>query len=222
VNYAVDKKAIINDLYLGYPGDLPGQLLAEDGFGHNPDIEPYPYDPEKAKELLAEAGYPDGFDTQFEVFGGNISAGETAGEAVAAYLADVGINAEIVPLEGQVWIQKWYGGGRAPLFMGWANYLPLYDADFSYNWFWSQNQPEGARYLKNDRFDELFVAQRGELDPEKREEMLQEMAAIHHEEAPVIYLFRQGRAHVMSPKVKGLELRPDQMFYVDYVSLEEE
>jgi peptide/nickel transport system substrate-binding protein len=199
----------------------PGQLVAEDGLGYNSDIEAYPYDPDKARELLAEAGYPDGFDIKLEVVAGNAMAGETTGEAIAAYLADVGINAEIVPMEVMVWIGKWYGGGREPMFMGMANYLPLYDADFSYSWFWSGNQPEGARYMKNDRFDELFVAQRQELDPDKRLEMLLEMAEIHHEEAPVLYLFRQGRVHVMNSRVQGLELKPDQMIYVDFASLEE-
>lgn len=221
VNYAVDKEAMINDLYLGYPGEEPGQLAAQDGVGYNPDIDAYPYDPEKARELLAEAGYPDGFDTQFEITAGNVIAGETTGEAIAAYLADVGINVEIIPLESATWIGKWYGGGRAPMFIGMVNYLPLYDVDFSYSWFWSGNQPAGAVFFKDDRFDELFEASRLELDPDKRQAMLLELAEIHHEEAPVIYLFRQGRVHVMNPRVKGLETYSDQMFYLDFVSLEE-
>lgn len=217
VNYAVDKEALINDLYLGYAGDLPGQNLAEDGFGHNPDIQAYPYDPEKARQLLAEAGYPDGFDTTLELR----PSGEPRAEAVAAYLADVGINAEIAMLEATVWVQKIYQGGRAPMFWTGVNYLPLFDADFSYNWFWSKNEPEGARYFKNERFDELFEAQRQEMDRDKRLAMLHEMAQILHDEAPVLWLFRQGRAYAFNPRVKGLVLHADQHFYIDDVSLEE-
>lgn len=221
VNYAVDKETMVNDLYLGYPRIEPGQLVDEDGFGYNPDIEAYPYDPEKARELLAEAGYPDGFSTQFECVAGRPLFGCVTAEAIAAYLAEVGIEVEILPMEITVWIQKWYGGGRASMFWGETNYLPLYDADFSYNWYWSKNQPEGARFFNDPRFDELFEAQRQELDPDTRLTMLQEMAAIHHEGAPVLFLFYQARAHVMNPRVKGLVARPDQMFYVDFVSLED-
>jgi peptide/nickel transport system substrate-binding protein len=215
VNYAVDKEAMVQDLYLGYPAQEPGQLVGEDGVGYNVDIQAYPYDPDKARQLLSEAGYPDGFETTLEVVSQNTLAGETTGEAVAAYLADVGIQANIVPMEPNVWIGKWYGGGRDEMFMGMTNYLPLYDADFSYSWFWSGNQPAEARFMSNPEFDKLFEAQRSEMDPAKRAEILDQLAQIMHDEAPVIFLFRQARVHVMDPKVQGLEVRPDQMIYVE-------
>lgn len=220
VNYAIDKESLVNDLLLGVEV-VPGQPVGPDGFGHNPDIEAYPYDPEKARQLLAEAGYPDGFDTTLECWAGYLSIGESAAEAVAAQLKKVGISVEIVPLEGAVWLQKLYGGGRAPMWMTWANYLPLYDADFSYRWFWGKAQPEPSRYMVHERFDELLAASRRELDSDKRLSMLQEMATIIHEEAPVVFLYFQGHVLAMNPRVKGLVIRADQMFYLDFVWLEE-
>src|SRR5690606_17570627 len=56
LNYAVDKEALATDLFGGYASVSNGQLLAPGWFGYDPDIKPYPYDPEKATALLKEAG----------------------------------------------------------------------------------------------------------------------------------------------------------------------
>ena len=62
INYAVDKDAIIANILDGFGKKLEGQVLSEEYWGYQAALEAYPYDPDKAKELLAEAGYPDGFD----------------------------------------------------------------------------------------------------------------------------------------------------------------
>ena len=62
INYAIDKDTIVKNIYKGYTKPT-GQLLQETTVGYNPAIKPYPYDPAKAKQLLAEAGYPNGFET---------------------------------------------------------------------------------------------------------------------------------------------------------------
>src|SRR5690606_30127392 len=64
MNYAVDKEALVQ-LYGGEATVLQGQYLTPVVLGFNPNIKMYPYDPEMASQLLAEAGYPDGFETTF-------------------------------------------------------------------------------------------------------------------------------------------------------------
>src|SRR5258706_134751 len=97
---------------------IPCQLVDSDGFGYNPDVKAFGYDPAKAKQLLAEAGYPNGFSTQITVLAGNPMGGEVIGQALAQYFDKVGVKAEILPTDGAQWISKWYGGGRSPLFLG--------------------------------------------------------------------------------------------------------
>src|SRR5258705_969638 len=169
LNHAVDQNALINQLFKGLVGDCPGQLVDSDGFGYNPNIKAFGYDPAKAKQLLAEAGYPNGFSTQITVLAGNPMGGEVIGQALAQYFDKVGVKAEILPTDGAQWISKWDGGGRSPLFLGLVNYLPFYDADFTYSWFWSKNQPAPARFYSNPEFDRIFEAQRQELDRAKRD-----------------------------------------------------
>jgi peptide/nickel transport system substrate-binding protein len=125
----------------------------------------------------------------------------------------------VVSMDNAVWIQKWYGGARPQMFMGQLNYLPLYDADFSYSWFWGKNQPAAARFFDNPQFDTLFEAQRTELDRNKREQLLQQLSAILHDEAPALFLFRQARVHATKPTVKGFVATADQGIYFDEVSL---
>jgi peptide/nickel transport system substrate-binding protein len=65
LNYAVDKKAIIDNLFSGRAFPLNGQLLRKEQLGFDPSLKDYPFDPAKAKALLTEAGYPNGFEIVF-------------------------------------------------------------------------------------------------------------------------------------------------------------
>ena len=65
VNYALNKEAMVNDLLLGM-AKPSGQPAVPTTFGYNPDVKPYPYDPAKARQLLAEAGYPNGLSILME------------------------------------------------------------------------------------------------------------------------------------------------------------
>jgi peptide/nickel transport system substrate-binding protein len=102
LNYAVDKEAYIAVLLDGQT--VPGSQPAPRGNrGHNPDLKPYPHDPERARQLLREAGYPDGFDFIAEVvIGGTVAAGPIY-QYVAQQLRQVGVNMEV----GAAWHLVW-------------------------------------------------------------------------------------------------------------------
>jgi peptide/nickel transport system substrate-binding protein len=98
MNYAVDREAIVNTILGGYGTLLPGPLW--DGWlGYSLDVQPYPYDPEKAKALLAEAGYPNGFSFKWTVTQGVFVKDIEVAQAVANQLAKVDIHATLQPLE---------------------------------------------------------------------------------------------------------------------------
>src|SRR5262249_40916146 len=68
LNYAIDKDTLVKTVYHGLTKPEQGQVIQADTFGFNPDLKPYPYDPAKAKQLLAAAGYPNGFKARADLW----------------------------------------------------------------------------------------------------------------------------------------------------------
>jgi peptide/nickel transport system substrate-binding protein len=98
MNYAVDRDAIVKSVLGGRGGALSGPLWPG-WLGYTDAVKPYPYDPEKAKALLREAGYPDGFAFKWSVTQGIFVNDVEIAQAVANQLGKVGITATLQPLE---------------------------------------------------------------------------------------------------------------------------
>src|SRR5690606_29496873 len=95
LNYAVDKEAIVEGLLEGNAVITPG-IIHQSLLGYNEELQPYPYDPDQARELLAEAGYGDGFTLDFHVSQGRYVMDREIAEAVAGQLAQVGIQTNVL------------------------------------------------------------------------------------------------------------------------------
>ena len=99
LNYAVDKDKIIKELYKGYAIPI-GSGIPNTDFGYNPKIKPYPFDPARARQLLTEAGYPNGVDVDIQSGNGIHLNDRQLSEAVAAdALQDVGVRPKVGVLE---------------------------------------------------------------------------------------------------------------------------
>ncbi len=98
LNYAVNKEAIIDDILGGYGKQL-ATWYREDFPAYDASIEGFEYNPEKAKELLAEAGYADGFSIKLQSNTGATAKGHEVSQAVAADLAEVGIDCQVITEE---------------------------------------------------------------------------------------------------------------------------
>src|SRR5262249_9151180 len=85
LNLAVDRQKLSESLFRGYAKPIT-QGAAPTDFGYNPNIPPYPYDPERAKKLIAEAGYPNGFSVELQTSTGYIIGDALVTEAVAEML----------------------------------------------------------------------------------------------------------------------------------------
>ena len=93
VNLAIDREGLVEGIGLGFGTPIASVFIPQT-FGYDPGIQPE-YDPEQARALLAEAGYPDGFDVVFDSFTGSIVDHSRVAEAIVAQLNDVGIRATI-------------------------------------------------------------------------------------------------------------------------------
>jgi peptide/nickel transport system substrate-binding protein len=98
---AIDRKLVIDRVLLGL-GEPASQPLPPGNFGHAEDLKVEAYDPEGAKKLLAEAGYPNGFSIALTVPTGEINNAENVGQAVVAMLQRVGIKATLNVVPGSV------------------------------------------------------------------------------------------------------------------------
>lgn len=94
INHAVDVEAIANRLG-GEDAVTLGGLILPNMLGYDPELTPYEYNPDRAKELLTEAGYEDGFEIVFDVPDGRVPSPNDTAAIIAAYLAEVGITANI-------------------------------------------------------------------------------------------------------------------------------
>ncbi len=198
LNYAVDKETISRELFRGLR-QPSGQPATPNAFGHDPSIKPYPYDPEKAKRLLAEAGYPNGFSMVIEFYGdeGNLY------QRVAQDLAKVGVNAEIQSIGFQEAVKKFIGNlweGNA--FRHLYGVAPEMDGakPMAFN-SCLQNKP----WYCNQEIMPLIDQVNAEFDPGKRKVLLQELMRWYHDEAPGIFLLDNREINAVNKRVQNFE-----------------
>ena len=94
---SIDRQTIADRLYLGEAFPIGNFVAAPNTFGYDPTLEPQPYDPDRAKQLMAESTFPDGFEVQIETYlnDSDFPGLPTLAEAVLGYLGEIGITGEV-------------------------------------------------------------------------------------------------------------------------------
>jgi peptide/nickel transport system substrate-binding protein len=203
VNYAVDKKAIA-DVLLGGLTRPVGQPAPPQAVGYDPAIAPYPYDPAKAKALLAEAGYASGFTFTIQLIAGQ-TVGDTAiVQQVALDLAKVGVTMRIEPVTSQTFTKLSRGGGwTGEAFAAGYSVEPTMDGLRSMRQFSCLNP--NPWYCDRAVQAEIETAQNA-TDLATRERLTRAVMQRYHEEAPVLYLYEQLRLFGLGPRVKDFRV----------------
>ena len=178
------------------------------------DIPPRPHDPVKARKLLAEAGFPNGFETSFYVPTGRYLMDRQLGEAVQAQLAEIGIKARIESPEWGAFVaitdQK-----KAPMFiMGKGS--PTGDLDFTLTLTAMTGGRMNAFALSNPEIDKLILEQRGAVEPQRRRELLARAQDLIFEDVPAVVLFYEDQLFATRANVHDVMIYPNE--FVDFSS----
>ncbi len=212
MNYAVNKQAIIDTILAGV-GNQSTAPVVPAVFGYT-QVGPYPYDPQKARQLLAEAGYPDGFKAVFHHPSGRYLMDSTIAEAVQAMLREVGVQIELQTMEWSAYlgfVRKPPEEAQHQMYMlGWG--CVTLDADYGiYSLLHSSQMPPagwGVSFFKNERVDELLDSARVTPDRPSREGMYKEAIELIWNDAPWLYLHDEGQINAVRSNVKGLIHHP--------------
>jgi peptide/nickel transport system substrate-binding protein len=206
VSRAINRRAIVERVMEGN-AIAAGNLVSPPVFGHVDALKPETYDPESAKKLLAEAGYPDGFALTLHAPNDRYVNDEQVAQAVAQMLARVGIQTRVETMPASVYFAKARAGEFAFALLGWGSFsgdlalralVATPNAEKGYGaWNW-------GRY-SNPKVDALLEQGFATLDEAKREALAREAATLALKEVPVILLHHQLASWAMK---KGVAYSP--------------
>jgi peptide/nickel transport system substrate-binding protein len=221
--YAMDIDTIIEEIYLGV-GVRSTQPVAPGVFGFDETIEPIPYDPDMARDLLAQAGWEDTdgdgvvdkdgqkFSAEFKIM--TVTEIQRMAEAMQAYLADVGMEVNIVVEDWGAFLSDLAAGNMNMFVLGQEN--PMGDADASLGYLFTCENVDVSNYTRycNPEFDRLIDEERRETDTEARRQLLQEAINLVVDDAVQVPTFVRESLMAHHQKVKGFALHPSDTYLV--------
>ncbi|MDI6823650.1 MAG: ABC transporter substrate-binding protein [Bacillota bacterium] len=216
LNYAVNKKAIVDLIWQG-TAEVSDSPIPPRVWGHFA-VGAYEYNPDKAKQLLAEAGYPNGFAVNFWYIKRGPGAKEIM-EAIQADLRKVGVNAKIQEYEPGIWVSGVLNKGpedaqkmgRQLLMLGSSGAEVrelLWQFHHSSNW-----SPGGMNraFLKNAQIDELTDKLMVATEEGEALALAEQAQKLVMDEAPWIFLYSESQARAMKANVEGVIIPPMEL-----------
>lgn len=219
INYAINKDLIVKEV-LGGLGRVSDSPLAPLTTGYY-STGGYPYNPAKAKQLLAEAGYPNGFSIKLWTPRGRYLKDYETALAVQQMLADVGIKAKLETMEWSAYLSALYDvtpeTAQAELFLlGWAPSTG--DADWVLRPLMSSDlmPPDGdnSTFYSNPKVDELIKKGMTEHNPDKRAAYYKEAQIQITKDAPWAYLHVMKQIVGKKTSLKGVKILPIEIVLV--------
>jgi len=213
LNYAVDVQALVSEFHAGY-GQRYGSWVNPPNA--DPALSPWPYDPAKARDLLSQAGYPDGFEIAMDTPVGRYYQDQEIAKAIAAQLAKVGVTTIVQPREWSVYVsERLIPKDTAPLFllslMSWGD-GPEDMRNLAYDF------PFNPTLWYNEEFEQLIGEIEQTFNSRLRQNLQLRAQAIAYDEAPWIWLWRPYLFYGASEKLDWWQPRPDGLIYL-YASL---
>lgn len=224
LSIAVNKKGLIDAFYNGMAlpakNDLPPSI-----WGYNDEVKDYPYDLDAAKKLLAEAGYPDGFETELwamPVARPYMPQPQKIAESIQADFAKIGVKAKIVSMEWATYLKKTANGDHTMALFGWTGDNGDPD-NFLYAHLDTDNaSPPAATNIsmyKNEQVHELLLQAQQTPDQKTRAALYEQVQQIVHDDAPMVPLVHSTPLLAAVSYVKGFVPHPTTVDRLAEVSI---
>jgi peptide/nickel transport system substrate-binding protein len=223
IAYAIDKDELIRGVLLGYGVAATGPYKPDAWF-YNPNVKHYSYDPDRARRLLAEAGWRDtngdgildrdGRPFSFTVLTNQGNGVREATAQIIQYrLRQIGIEMKIRPLEWTALINDFIDKRRfEAVILGWTTGQDpdVYDIFHS-----SKTGPKELNFIgyKNPELDTLLVQGRHTFDKEKRKKIYNRVQEILADDEPYVFLYVPMALPVINKRFKGIEPSPSGISY---------
>ena len=223
LSYAIDKQEIIKGVLLGLGRECTGPFKPGT-YWYNPKVKRYPYDPAKARELLAQAGWKDrdgdgvldkdGRPFEFAILTnqGNSYRANT-GVIIQQRLSQIGVRVKLRTVEWAAFIKEFIDKGRfEAVLLGWST-TP--DPDQFDIWHSSKAKPGQLNFVsyKNPEVDRLLTEQRRTFDREKRRALIFKLQEILAEDQPYTFLYVADALPILAARIKGIVPAPAGISY---------
>lgn len=210
MQYAIDRESIAKDLFLGYAQPCQGQMDREGVFGYTPNLEMYPYDPEKAKEYMKAANYNGEKIQLISEKGRWLKDGEVT-EAVASMLTEAGFNIETKFVSWNEWLDTLFDKNKTPDLQFCSNSNEFLDVDRN---FYSSVHSSGSQSAMNNKeVDAMIEEARYEMDPVKRQDMYDEINRYFYEDPYALNIIIANELHGGAANLNW-DLRKDCRVYL--------
>jgi peptide/nickel transport system substrate-binding protein len=184
LNYAIDRQALIDTVLFGY-GEVATSFRARDSACWDPNLEGFAYDLPKAKELMAQSKYPDGYDGLLVTVASGNAMTRDIGTVLKEMWSQIGITVDLQEMETGMWYAEYDEDQFVVQIGGWTDDVP----DALQQTEYMAVDPAGRTGWQNDQVVELAKAAAVELDHEKRCQMYYEIQKIFNEDAVEVLLF---------------------------------
>jgi ABC-type transport system substrate-binding protein len=213
LNYALDKEDTVR-LYNGRA--VVARAILPPGLpGHDPGLASYPHDPARARRLLADAGYPDGFDVTYTTI--TDPALQLVAQSVQADLAQVGVRVRIATLTFPAYLAAVGRGELDFFYAAWTMDFPdpqdFLEVLFHSRSILPENSVNYGHYARPD-LDDLLDRARVETEPARRLALYRQAERLIHDDCPWVFHYHPLAAEVRQPEVMGY--RPHPVWLRDY------
>ena len=224
IAYAINKEALAKVAFNGYA--VPAKGITPPGVQYHVDLGPWPYDVAKAKQLMVEAGYPNGFETELWSAYNHSTAAKVT-QFIQQQLGQIGIKAKITLLEAGQRVEKvesWQDAKTAPVrlyYVGWSSSTgeadwairPLLDSDS-----WPPKLFNTA-YYKNDKVDADIKGAQLTTDSVQKAKFYKEAQETIYKDAPWVPLVTEQLLSANNKKLTGMYVIPDASFNFTEIDL---
>ena len=224
ISQAIDKNLLVDSFYDGF-AETAKNPMPTSLWGYNNDIEDYSYDVEAAKQLLADAGYADGFELNLYAMSNPrpyMAQPLKIAEVIQSNLEQIGIKVNVVSYEWATYLDEGSQGKHDLMLMGWTGVMADPD-NFLYPNLHSSNAKIPASnyaFYQNPEFDALIEQAREEYDQEKRVALYEQAQELFHKDIPWYMIAHTTPPVAAADYVKGLSLHPMEIDDFSKVSIE--